>query len=84
MNKYRTALVYVAMLGAAVGIFFCIYVLGGSIHAPEGSGIFGQHAPRESGIILTHVLLALVVVILCARGLGWAFRRLNQPPVVAR
>ena len=82
MNKYRTTLVYVAMLAAAVGIFFWLLALGGSIQAPQGSGSFGQHAPRESGVVLTHVLLALVVIILCARALGWLFRRLNQPPVV--
>ena len=70
------------MLAAGVGIFFWLVALGGSIQAPQGTGNFGQHAPRESGVVLTHVLLALVVIILCARGLGWAFRRLNQPPVV--
>ncbi|HEV2132803.1 MAG TPA: cation:proton antiporter [Terracidiphilus sp.] len=82
MNKYRTALIYFAMLAAAVGVFFWLLALGGSLHAPPGLRIFGQHVPRESGIILTHVLLALVVIIICARGLGWAFRCVNQPPVV--
>jgi Kef-type K+ transport system membrane component KefB len=32
--------------------------------------------------VLHHVLLALVVIILCAQGLGWIFRKLRQPPVI--
>lgn len=82
MIKARTTLVYIAMIAAGVGIFFWLLALGGSLHAPQGSGSFGRHALHASGAVLTHVLLALVVIIVCARGLGWAFRRLNQPPVV--
>ena len=82
MAKGRSTLFYAAMIGAAVGAFLLIRSAGESLLAPAGMGTFGQHAPRESGVVLTHVLLALVVIILCARGLGSVFRRFNQPPVV--
>ncbi len=81
MNS-KTAFLYVAMVGAAVAMFLLLVSLGNSLQAPLGAGTFGQSAPRESGVVLMHVLLALVVIILCARGLGSVFQRLNQPPVV--
>ena len=82
MIKAKTALFYAAMVAAAVVLFFWIRSAGDSLLAPAGLGTFGQHVPRESGAILTHVLITLVVIILCARGLGSVFRRFNQPPVV--
>jgi Kef-type K+ transport system membrane component KefB len=35
-----------------------------------------------SGDVLPSVLLSLATIIACARGLGWLFGRLHQPPVV--
>lgn len=45
-------------------------------------GHYAADAPSTSVTSFTHVLLALVVIILCARGLAWACRRIDQPPVV--
>lgn len=80
--KSRTALVYIVMVAAAAAVFLWLIYFGNSLQAPTGAGMFGQKAPRQSGVVLMHVLLALVVIILCARGLGAVFQRLNQPPVV--
>ncbi|HKT11098.1 MAG TPA: cation:proton antiporter [Terriglobia bacterium] len=82
MIKAKTILFYAVMLGAAVGVFFWIRSAGDSLLAPVGPGTFGQHGLRESGAALSHVLVTLVVIILCARGLGAIFRRFSQPPVI--
>src|SRR5260370_41208441 len=39
-------------------------------------------APRSAGGALPHVLLALAVILVAARGVGLVFRWLGQPPVV--
>jgi Kef-type K+ transport system membrane component KefB len=80
----KTALLYAAMLAAAVGVFFWIRSVGKSLTAPDRLqlGQYAQNAPTTAVTSFTHVLLALVVIILAARGLGYAFRRFNQPAVV--
>jgi Kef-type K+ transport system membrane component KefB len=82
--KIRTGLSYAAMLAAAVAIFFLIRYRGEFLTAPRRIllGHFASNAPTESVTSFTHVLLALVVIILSARGLGFLFRRFNQPGVV--
>jgi len=80
----RTALFYSTMVAVAVGLFFWILSAGHSLVAPERMrlGQYAQTAPSESISVFTHVLLALVVIILCARGLGSVFSRFSQPPVI--
>src|SRR5579863_888112 len=82
--KPRTALFYGVMLAAAVGVFFWIRSAGESLVAPVNVnlGHYAKNAPSASISAFTHVLLALVVIILCARGLGTVFARFNQPPVI--
>ncbi|HEV2304910.1 MAG TPA: cation:proton antiporter [Candidatus Acidoferrales bacterium] len=82
--KPKTALFYTTMLAAAVALFFWIRSAGQSLTAPMQLelGHFAKNAPTESTTAFTHVLLALVVIILSARGLGAIFRRISQPPVV--
>lgn len=82
--KPRTALFYAAMLAVAVGFFFWIRSAGENLTAPVqvNLGHYAKSAPTESISAFTHVLLALVVIILCARGLGSLFQRFNQPPVI--
>ena len=80
-NRPRTILFYAALIGAAVGEFLWIRSAGDSLIAPVQS-VFTKRAPEESAGALTHVLLALAVIILCARVLGALIRRFNQPPVV--
>ncbi|HEV2425133.1 MAG TPA: cation:proton antiporter [Terriglobia bacterium] len=82
MRKAKVALFYIAMVAAAVAAFFWIRSTGASLTAPEGLGTFGRGGATEPGTVLTHVLLALVVIIVCARGLGAIFRRFNQPQVI--
>ena len=82
--KLHSALLYGAMIAAAVWIFFRIRSSGRLLVAPERMtlGHFAANAPTVSVTSFTHVLLALVVILLSARAVGFVFRRLNQPPVV--
>ena len=83
-SKASTMVFYAAMIGAAVWVFLWIRSRGDSLIAPVQliGGQAAKGAPAESAGVLTHVLLALVVIILCARALGSVFRRFNQPPVI--
>ena len=84
MQKSRIAIAYTAMFAAGVGLFLLIRYFGQSLVAPEAS------APQSStsgalphaDFALTQVLLALIVIIIAARLLGAAFRRMNQPEVI--
>jgi Kef-type K+ transport system membrane component KefB len=84
IDKIRTPIFYAAMLAAAVCVFFWIRSSGNSLIAPVHliQEHFAQRPPTESAGILTHVLVALVVIIICARALGSLFNRFNQPPVI--
>ena len=82
-NRATTFLFYSLMLGATVGVFLWICSLAGSLVVPlKIIRQAAKSAPSESAGVLTHVLLALVVIILCARALGSIFRRFSQPPVI--
>lgn len=82
--KLKIVLFYGAMIAAAVGVFLWIRSAGRTLIAPERALLahFARNAPKVPVTSFTHVLLALVVIILSARGLGSLFRRFNQPPVV--
>lgn len=80
----RTAFVYLAMFGTAVGLFLWLAEQGGTLAAPAppaGAPLFGGEAPAGINTLL-HVLLALVVVLITARAVGAVFRRLGQPAVI--
>jgi Kef-type K+ transport system membrane component KefB len=80
----RTALTYMASLGASIGVFFLIRWVGQSLvpaQAPRTEAPVKPPASEAPGILL-HVLLALVVIIVVARILGALFRRLNLPQVM--
>ncbi|MEP7010696.1 MAG: cation:proton antiporter [Acidobacteriota bacterium] len=80
----RTAFAYLAMFGAAVGLFLWLAEQGGSLVAPApAAGVpqFGGGGPAGINTLL-HVLLALAVVLITARAVGALFRRLGQPPVI--
>src|SRR6266852_1387240 len=80
----RAAGAYMAMIGALVLIYLLIRSYGAALSAPTpvSDVVFGSAAARANAGELLHVLLALVVVIATARGLGSIFRGAHQPPVV--
>src|SRR5713226_453491 len=80
----RAASAYGVMIGALVLIYLVIRSYGERLAAPApaGAAIFGSATARANAGDLLHVLLALVVVIAAARGLGSIFRNAHQPPVV--
>lgn len=83
-NWSRTALISALMLLAAVGGFVLIRAYGVTLDAPAPSGpsFLAEAAAHERVDSLLHVLLALMVVIVVARGLGAFFQYLHQPAVV--
>lgn len=82
--KVRTILIYTAMLLAGVVVFFWIRSAGQNLIAPlqVNFGRFGKNGAAENASVLTHVLLALTVILLSARGLGLIFQRFSQPAVI--
>jgi Kef-type K+ transport system membrane component KefB len=80
--KLKTIIFYAIMLGGSVMLFLWIRSVGNSLLAPALGGRFSQGTLEDRVEVLHHVLLALVVIILCARGLGWIFGKIHQPPVI--
>jgi Kef-type K+ transport system membrane component KefB len=77
----RKLLWYLVITGSAIGVFLVVRGLGAVsadavASAPQPAAV----APPANHLI--HLLLALVVIIVLARLLGLAFRRIAQPPVV--
>ena len=72
------------MVAAAAGLFWAIHAAGEFLVAPASTGLlrFGVPAPAQSRGVLSHILLALVVILIFARVLGALFRRMGQPPVI--
>ncbi len=71
------------MIAAAAGLFWLISSAGELLPAPAAGLLrFGVPAPAQARGVLTHVLLALVAILVFARMLGAAFRRMSQPQVM--
>ena len=72
------------MVAAAAGLFWAIHAAGELLVAPAPSGLlrFGVPAPAQARGVLSHILLALVVILIFARVVGSLFRRMGQPPVI--
>ena len=83
-TSQRAAFIYAAMVAGAVGLFVIIKTAGKLLSAPAQSGPvrFGRIAQAAASGELAHVLLALVIIIVFARGLGAAFKKIHQPEVV--
>jgi Kef-type K+ transport system membrane component KefB len=83
MLRSKMIFAYAGSVVATVAIFLWICFLGRSLPGSAASTSLSssiQHVPMPQS--LTHVLLAVVVVIVAARGVGAIFKRLNQPPVM--
>ncbi|MGZ3440783.1 MAG: cation:proton antiporter, partial [Polyangia bacterium] len=81
----RTMLGYALMLGLAGVAYWFIRMRGVGILPPAptpGQPVFGPAGGAAHVDALAHVLLALVVVIVVARGVGSLFAYFAQPPVV--
>jgi len=81
----RSALGYALLILLAVLGFLWIRALGSGLAAAPpapDAGLYGGGEATRGVDTLTHVLLALALVIVTARGVGLLFRRLGQPPVI--
>jgi K+:H+ antiporter len=83
-SRWRTLIGYTAMIGVTVVAYLLVRSvgLGVAAPAPPGGPQFGVTGGQSGADTLLHVLLALGVVILLARALGYVFRRLHQPAVI--
>lgn len=82
-RAFGSALGYLLMFGAAVGIFFLIRSVGSTLvaPAPAASTAISRAAPAQSNVLL-HILIALVVIIVAARACGALCKLIHQPPVI--
>jgi Kef-type K+ transport system membrane component KefB len=80
----RAASAYTLMIAGLVLVYLLIRSIGDRLAAPSpiGDTLFGSVASQVHAGDLLHVLMALVVVIATARGMGSVFRNAHQPPVV--
>src|SRR5258706_2273193 len=78
-----SVVLYALMFAAAFTAFMAIAGLGSSLIAPaaDNAAAIGATTSHTAGP-LPHLLLALVVLIMTCRLLGYVFRRLGQPPVI--
>jgi len=76
--------VYGAVIAVGLALLLWILELGANLGAPPQTSSLPFNQGRDSVEVSTllHVLLALLVVIVCARGLGALFSYLRQPPVI--
>ncbi len=84
-SPLRTMLGYVFMLAVAVVGYWLVRMRGVTLTPPDpvaGQPLFGPAGGPAHVDALMHVLLALVVVIVVARGVGSLFAYFAQPPVV--
>jgi Kef-type K+ transport system membrane component KefB len=73
------------MLATAAALFAWVRHLGDSLVAPDrapGAAAFGSAGPAAHTSELAAFLLALIVVVACARALGLVAARLGQAPVI--
>ena len=80
----KAATGYGLMIAAAVAAFLCIRSWGErlAVHAPFAP-VVGKRVEADRGAdVLLHLLLALVVIIVAARAVGFVFQYLRQPPVI--
>ena len=82
----RATLIYLGLVAATLAAYFALRDIGGAMQAPPaapGAAPFGAHdahgIPLEA---FMHVLLALGVIVVAARGVGALFRYVRQPPVM--
>lgn len=80
----RAASAYALMIAGLVIVYLVIRSFGETLAAPTptGNALFGSIASQAHAGDLLHVLMALVVVIATARGMGSLFRNAHQPAVV--
>src|ERR1700674_2156283 len=76
------ALGYTLMIAAVVAAYLGIRWYGDLLSAPAPLMGAATGAARSSSDVMLHLLLALIVVIVMARGLGTLFRSVHQPPVI--
>jgi Kef-type K+ transport system membrane component KefB len=81
--RARTFVAYAVMIALTVAGYLVVRSYGEQLTAPPAPEIVGEAHGAAHASTLWHVLLALALVTVAARGVGAAFQRwLGQPPVI--
>lgn len=75
-------LVYLLLIVAAVGTFLLIRTIGEGLVEPDSDSGRVAEGTSPSTDLLPRILIALVTIVVSARGLGTAFRWIGQPRVI--
>ena len=78
----RLAALYVAVVLAAVAVFFLIQSYGDNLSAPAPATTAASGTSAKSSDVLYHLLLALAAVVAVGRLLNPLFKWIGQPPVI--
>ena len=82
-DRARTFVAYAVMIALTVAGYLVVRSYGEQLTAPPAPEIVGDAHGAGHASTLWHVLLALALVTVAARGVGAAFQRwLGQPPVI--
>lgn len=85
-HSWRNISLYVLLIPAAFGVFWLIRSTGMTLTAPApalGAEAFGSKLMSQAKVdVLSHVLIALAIIVLAARAAGWLFAKFRQPPVM--
>jgi Kef-type K+ transport system membrane component KefB len=83
MQRLKTVVIYLLLIGATIAAFLVIRAFGDRLPAAsDPAPAVGSTSLRVSPDTLFHVLLALVAVILASRAVALVLRQLGQPPVI--
>lgn len=79
----KWALGYLAMLVGGVGLFLAIRTAGNRLESRIAPDAVEQLTAKSAAShTFTHVLVALVAILLASRAVGWVFAKLHQPRVI--
>src|SRR5262245_37116089 len=78
----RLAALYLAVVLAAVAVFFLIQSYGNNLSAPVPATAQATGPSAKSSDVLYHLLLALAAVVAVGRLLNPLFKWIGQPPVI--
>jgi Kef-type K+ transport system membrane component KefB len=74
---------YILTIIAAIAVFLAVRQYGETLSPPQTSIVGDSQIPvGATQNVLPHLLLALAAVVTVGRLLGFAFRRIGQPPVI--
>jgi Kef-type K+ transport system membrane component KefB len=82
VSKTLSVLTYAGMLTLAIGLFLIIRWLGSALVAPMPTSSIAASGTVANANFVARVLVALAVILMFGKALGWCLARLGQSPVI--